>query len=78
MTAHDHALRSGTANPRPHHRKPSPRAEDIWSSPNVERIHVSALRPYSKNARTHSKKQIRQIADSIEPFRLHEPGPDLG
>ena len=73
MTAHDHALRSGTANPRPHHRKPSPRAEDIWSSPNVERIHVSAMRPYSKNARTHSKKQIRQIADSIERFGFTNP-----
>ena len=30
----------------------------------IELIPVSKLRPYAKNARRHSKKQIRQIADA--------------
>src|SRR6266513_536972 len=34
---------------------------------------VAALRPYSRNARTHSKKQIRQIADSIRKFGFTNP-----
>ncbi|WP_222931878.1 site-specific DNA-methyltransferase [Sphingomonas sabuli] len=34
---------------------------------------VSELRPYERNARTHSKKQIRQIADSIERFGFTNP-----
>ena len=31
------------------------------------------LRPYPGNARTHSRKQIRQIADSIERFGFVNP-----
>ena len=31
----------------------------------IEYLAPSALKPWAKNARTHSKKQIRQIADSI-------------
>ena len=34
---------------------------------------VGALRPYPKNARTHSKKQIRQIADAITAFGFTNP-----
>ncbi|CAN1538410.1 putative methylase [Sphingomonadaceae bacterium] len=34
----------------------------------IEQIHISALKSYTRNARTHSKKQVRQIADSIEAF----------
>ncbi len=34
----------------------------------VEYRAVASLRPYPKNARTHSKRQVRQIADSIERF----------
>ena len=30
----------------------------------VEHVEVGALRPYARNARTHSKKQIKQIATS--------------
>jgi hypothetical protein len=35
--------------------------------------HVNALRPYERNARTHSKRQIRQIADSIKEFGFTNP-----
>ena len=31
------------------------------------------MRPYAGNAPTHSKKQIRQIADSIERFDIVNP-----
>jgi DNA modification methylase len=40
---------------------------------NIETIAVSALRPYARNARTHSKKQIRQIANSIQRFGFCNP-----
>jgi ParB-like chromosome segregation protein Spo0J len=36
-------------------------------------VAASQLRPYPKNARTHSKKQIRQIADSIKRFGFTNP-----
>ncbi len=34
---------------------------------------IFALKPYSRNARTHSKKQIKQIAASIERFGFTNP-----
>jgi DNA modification methylase len=34
----------------------------------LERAPIAALKPYSRNARTHSKKQIDQIAASIKRF----------
>ena len=34
---------------------------------------VAALRPYERNARTHSKKQVRQIAASITAFGFTNP-----
>jgi DNA modification methylase len=34
---------------------------------------VSALKPYARNARTHSRAQIRQIADSFERFGFTNP-----
>lgn len=39
----------------------------------LERLKVSVLQPYQRNARTHSKKQIRQIADSIRKFGFTNP-----
>src|SRR5712692_4366019 len=39
----------------------------------VETVSLSKLRPYTKNARTHSKKQIWQIAESIKRFGFTNP-----
>jgi ParB/Sulfiredoxin domain len=39
----------------------------------IEYTPVRELRPYPNNARTHSKKQIRQIARSIERFGFCNP-----
>jgi DNA modification methylase len=39
----------------------------------VESRPIETLRPYARNARTHSKKQIRQIAKSIERFGFCNP-----
>ena len=39
----------------------------------VEYRDPKVLKPYDRNARTHSKKQIRQIADSIERFGWTNP-----
>src|SRR5215469_11122080 len=42
-------------------------------SPTIEPMAVARLRPFAGNARTHSKKQIRQIADSIARFGFTNP-----
>jgi hypothetical protein len=39
----------------------------------IKPMAVARLRPYANNARTHSKKQIRQIADSIAKFGFTNP-----
>jgi hypothetical protein len=38
--------------------------------PSEESCPVDSLAPYKNNARMHSKKQLRQIADSIERMCL--------
>jgi DNA modification methylase len=42
-------------------------------SPPIERVSVQSLKPYSRNARRHSKAQIKQIAASIERFGFNNP-----
>ena len=39
----------------------------------IEHTPVRELRPHPNNARTHSRKQIRQIANSIEKFGFCNP-----
>jgi DNA modification methylase len=39
----------------------------------IEYLPVSQLSPYPRNARTHSKKQIKQIAESIRRFGFTNP-----
>ncbi len=39
----------------------------------IEYLPLHILKPYPRNARTHSRKQIRQIADSIEMFGFTNP-----
>ena len=41
--------------------------------PSIKMIAISALQPWARNARTHSKKQIREIAESIETFGFTNP-----
>ncbi|MBL8590796.1 MAG: site-specific DNA-methyltransferase [Methylobacteriaceae bacterium] len=43
------------------------------ATPRIELKPVAALRPYPGNARTHSRKQLRQIADSIRRFGFTNP-----
>ncbi len=45
----------------------------VKSSCAVEEQDLTSLRPYARNARTHSRKQIRQIAASIERFGFTNP-----
>lgn len=40
---------------------------------NVKSRNISDLRPYKGNARTHSKKQIKQLTASIEEFGFNNP-----
>ncbi len=40
---------------------------------NIQYRSVNSLRPHDRNARTHSAKQIRQIADSIKAFGFTNP-----
>jgi DNA modification methylase len=39
----------------------------------IERVPIDALKPYAGNARTHSKRQIKQIANSIKRFGFTNP-----
>ena len=39
----------------------------------IKQLPLSALRPYARNARTHSPKQIAQIAASISEFGFNNP-----
>ncbi|WP_424629721.1 site-specific DNA-methyltransferase [Bradyrhizobium sp. SYSU BS000235] len=39
----------------------------------IEEMQVDQLRPYKRNARTHSKKQLEQIANSIRRFGFRYP-----
>jgi hypothetical protein len=39
----------------------------------IEQVPINALRPHDKNARTHSTRQIKQIARSIERFGFLNP-----
>jgi DNA modification methylase len=43
------------------------------SSTQVTERAITSLRPYARNARTHSKKQVRQIAASIDRFGFTNP-----
>jgi len=43
------------------------------ATPEIEMIPIAALRPYDRNARTHSRKQVLQIADSIRRFGFTNP-----
>ena len=36
-------------------------------------LNITSLKPYARNARTHSKKQVKQIAASIERFGFTNP-----
>ena len=41
--------------------------------PTIEHIAPGDLRPWARNARTHSKKQLKQIAASISRFGFNNP-----
>ena len=52
---------------------PLHRKSDKPSAARIEERPIDALRPYSGNARSHSKRQIRQLADSIKRFGFTNP-----
>lgn len=39
----------------------------------IEQVRVDALKPYPRNARTHSKRQVEQIAWSMQKFGFTNP-----
>lgn len=43
------------------------------SALHIKSYEISSLKPYQNNPRTHSRRQIRQIADSIEAFGFTNP-----
>jgi DNA modification methylase len=47
--------------------------EDIMRNLQIEQALIHSLRPRDRNARTHSKRQIRQIKDSILRFGFNNP-----
>src|SRR5215204_2367836 len=52
---------------------PPKNLDEIMPHMAIEPMRVGNLRPYAKNARTHSKKQVKQIARSIERFGFTNP-----
>jgi ParB-like chromosome segregation protein Spo0J len=46
---------------------------DTYPDFSVTYLPVDTLVPFARNARTHSKKQIRQIANSIDRFGFTNP-----
>src|SRR5450759_4872722 len=46
---------------------------DRGSGPVIEQVSVRSLKPYPRNARRHSKDQIKQIAASITRFGFNNP-----
>jgi DNA modification methylase len=64
----------------PPHQRPGADAEAVASQsphltthPKIELVSVARLTPYANNARTHTNKQIRQIAKSIDRFGFTNP-----
>jgi DNA modification methylase len=49
------------------------RSNRAWSMRAVDERSIATLRPYAGNARTHSRRQIRQLADSIARFGFTNP-----
>lgn len=43
------------------------------SALNIKTCEINSLKPYQNNPRTHSRRQIRQIADSIKAFGFTNP-----
>ena len=39
----------------------------------IENLPLATLKPWARNARTHSKKQVKQIAESIRQFGFTNP-----
>jgi len=46
---------------------------DAWPADTVERVPVTELIPYARNARTHSDEQVAQIASSIREWGFTTP-----
>jgi DNA modification methylase len=51
----------------------TPMTKTITAPARIEYLAPAELAPYQRNARKHSKKQIRQIADSIRAFGFNAP-----
>lgn len=39
----------------------------------IEYVDINTIKPYSKNAKRHPKKQIEQIKKSIQDFDFNDP-----
>ncbi len=49
------------------------RSNRAWSLRSIDERPIATLRPYAGNARKHSRRQIRQLADSITRFGFTNP-----
>ena len=49
------------------------KGHEAMTQDTIEQIAPGDLTPWARNARTHSRKQIRQIAESIETFGFTNP-----
>lgn len=46
---------------------------DAFRNLKIEHLQIDSIKMWERNARTHSKKQIQQIAESIKTFGVNNP-----
>ena len=67
------SARKGPISRRPARREGEPQLTDRFRTLKVELLPVASLKPYARNPRTHSPRQVQQIADSICEFGFTNP-----
>jgi DNA methylase/ParB-like nuclease domain len=68
-----HLSKRHSSSSTPAARTPQSAATNTVQAVAIEPMPVPNLRPYPGNARTHSRKQVRQIAESIRRFGFNNP-----
>lgn len=58
---------------KPRKRKAAEKKPVDWPADKVERVAISLLLPYARNARTHSDEQIEQLAAAIREWGFTMP-----
>ena len=72
MSAHSASIRHRDRNGAGS-TEPSGTSQSVSFVGDVERISLESIKPYGRNARRHSKKQLHVLAESIRAFGFNNP-----